>query len=142
MTQRKQILREPVSIREAAAASALPAKTTRYYEEIGLVRPARAGNGYRLYGRDDIETLRFLQRARSLGFSVEDCRVLLSLYRDRGRASADVKAVAERHMDEIDRKIAELAGMRRTLAHLAAACHGDDRPECPILEDMVSGGDA
>lgn len=127
-----------LSIRDAAAASGLPAKTIRYYEEIGLVHPARQANGYRAYGQADVETLRFLHRARGLGFSIEDCRLLLSLYRDRNRASADVKALAETHIADIDRKLAELQGMRQTLARLAAECHGDARPDCPILEDIAS----
>ena len=134
-----------MKIGEAAAQSGVPAKTIRYYEEIGLVQAvARRGNNYRDYGDTDIAVLRFLKRARGLGFSVEDCRGLLSLYRDRQRASADVKALARTRVAEIDRKIAELESMRATLTDLMARCHGDDRPDCPILDDLsgqpVDGG--
>ncbi len=130
-----------MNIGEAAALSGLPAKTIRYYEEIGLVPPAvRAGNGYRGYGEDDIHALIFVQRARSLGFSVRDCRELLALYRDRGRSSAEVKAVALHRIGDIDRKLAELKGMRSALLALAEGCRGDERPECPILDDVARGG--
>jgi MerR family transcriptional regulator, copper efflux regulator len=132
-----------MNIGEAAALSGLPAKTIRYYEEIGLVRPAlRAANGYRDYGEGDVRTLIFLHRARSLGFSVRECRGLLALYRDRHRASADVKAVALHRVGDIDRKIAELQAMRAALVDLAERCHGDDRPECPIIDDLAGGGAA
>ena len=132
-----------MNIGEAAALSGLPAKTIRYYEEIGLIRPAqRAGNGYRDYGETDVRTLIFLQRARSLGFSVRDCRELLALYRDRRRASADVKAVALRRIGDIDRKIAELETIRASLLELAERCHGDERPECPVLNELAGNGAA
>ena len=130
-----------MQIREVEQSAGLPAKTIRYYEEIGLVRPNRQDNGYRIYSTEDVHRLRFLQRARGLGFSIEDCRALLSLYDETGRESADVRAIAEAHLDEIDRKIRELKGMRQTLAHLVHACHGDDRPDCPILDDLVGIGD-
>jgi len=127
-----------MNIGQAAAQSGVPAKTIRYYEDIGLVAPAgRRGNNYRDYAEDDVAVLRFLKRARSLGFSVEDCRGLLSLYRDRQRASADVKALARTRVAEIDRKIAELESMRATLLDLIERCHGDARPDCPILEDLA-----
>jgi Cu(I)-responsive transcriptional regulator len=128
------------SIGEAAERSGLPAKTIRYYEEIGLVRPARGANGYRAFGAEEIHKLAFLARARSLGFSVAECRALLSLWEDRGRASADVKALAHRHLAEIERKIAELDGLRATLAALVRRCQGDDRPDCPILDDLAGAG--
>ena len=127
-----------MKIGDVAEASGLSAKTIRYYEDIGLVRPARGANGYRSFVEADVHTLAFLARARSLGFSIRECRMLLSLYEDRSRASADVKAVAEAHLQRIDRKIAELEGLRGTLAILVARCHGDARPECPILEDLAS----
>ena len=128
------------TIGEAAERSGMPAKTIRYYEEIGLIGPAtRAENGYRSYDDTDVHTLRFVKRARGLGFSIRDCQELLSMYRDRNRASADVKALATARIEEIDRKMAELAGMRSTLATLAEKCHGDDRPDCPILDDLASG---
>ena len=126
-----------MNIGDVARLSGLPAKTIRYYEEIGLVRPARGANGYRDFGQVEAHKLAFLARARSLGFTIEECRALLSLYDDRARASADVKALAQDHLNGIDRKIAELAGLRRTLGQLVARCHGDDRPECPILEDLA-----
>jgi MerR family transcriptional regulator, copper efflux regulator len=129
-----------MNIGTAAKHSGLPAKTIRYYEDIGLIRPERAENGYRDYSTADVHTLSFLQRARSLGFSVEECRQLLALYDDKHRASADVKRLAEARLEEIDRKIAELSGLRRTLEHLVHHCHGDDRPECPILEGISGEG--
>ena len=121
-----------------AGHSGLPAKTIRYYEDIGLVTPARDGNGYRHFRERDIHKLRFLARARSLGFTIEDCRALLALYEDHSRASADVKLLAEKHLLEIDRKITELESMRATLGDLVTRCHGDDRPDCPILEDLAT----
>ena len=128
-----------MNIGEAAVRSGVPAKTIRYYENVGLIRPApRAGNGYRAYSQRDVHVLRFVQRARSLGFSVQDCRQLLALYQDPARASAEVKALTERRIAEIDRKIQELAGMRATLLALAESCHGDQRPECPILDDLAA----
>jgi len=126
-----------MNIGEAEKQSGLPAKTIRYYEEIGLVRPERAANGYRNYAEQDLHQLRFLQRARGLGFSVNDCRMLLSLYQNTDRASADVKAVAEAHLTEIDRKLAELQTLRAALTTLVDACHGDNLPECPILDDLA-----
>ena len=127
-----------MNIGEAAALSGLPAKTIRYYEEVGLVAPAaRADNGYRDYGDAEVHTLRFVQRARGLGFSVRECRELLALYFDHRRSSASVKAIALGRIAEIDRKIAELEGLRATLAELAEKCHGDERPDCPILADLA-----
>jgi Cu(I)-responsive transcriptional regulator len=126
-----------MNISDAAADSGLPAKTIRYYEDIGLVSPGRLANGYRDYDEDDLHKLRFLQRARGLGFSVEDCRVLLSLYEDRNRASADVKKIAKTHLIEIERKIAELQSLRDTLSDLVQSCHGDNRPNCPIINDLA-----
>ena len=126
-----------MNISEAAAQCGLPAKTIRYYEDIGLVRPARRANGYRDYSSQDLHELRFLQRARGLGFSVEDCRQLLSLYKDRNRASADVKALAEAHLKDIDQKLLELQSLRSTLSSLVEACRGDSRPDCPILESFA-----
>lgn len=131
-----------MNIGEAERQSGLPAKTIRYYEEIGLVMPLRAGNGYRRYRERDVHKLRFLQRARGLGFSIEDCRQLLSLYEDRNRASADVKAIALQHLQRIESKIRELETMRGTLGHLVDACHGDDHPDCPIIEDLAGAEDA
>ena len=129
-----------MNIGDASERSGLPPKTIRYYEDIQLLKPARGGNGYRDYSNEDIHRLRFLQRSRSLGFSVEECRQLLSLYGDKARESADVKAIAEARLTEIDRKIAELQGLRKTLQHLVHYCHGDTRPDCPIIDEL-SGGD-
>jgi MerR family transcriptional regulator, copper efflux regulator len=126
-----------MNIGTAAERSGLPPKTIRYYEEIGLLAPDRADNGYRDYSAADIHRLKFLQRSRSLGFSVEECRQLLSLYGDTARESAEVKAIAETKLAEIDRKIAELAELRATLSHLVHACHGDKRPACPILDGLA-----
>lgn len=127
-----------MNIGEVADRAGLPAKTIRYYEEIGLVRPPRDANGYRAFRDKDLHKLAFLARARALGFSIEDCRVLLALYEDDRRASGDVKRVAEEHLARIDEKIAQLQGMRATLASLVHACHGDDRPDCPILQDLAA----
>lgn len=126
-----------MNIGEAAALSGLPTKTIRYYEDIGLIRPTRAENGYRDYGEPDTHKLAFIASARGLGFSIEDCRDLLSLYEDQNRASADVKSIANGHMRHIDRKIDELKSMRHTLAHLIKACEGDHRPDCPILDGLA-----
>lgn len=126
-----------MNIGEAAARSGLAAKTIRYYEEIGLApAPNRGANGYRRYGEAEIDRLRFLGRARALGFSVEDCRELLGLYGDQRRRSADVKAIALARIGEIDRRIREMEALRRILVELAARCHGDERPDCPILDDL------
>ncbi|WP_274626621.1 Cu(I)-responsive transcriptional regulator [Arvimicrobium flavum] len=130
-----------MNVGEAARASGLPAKTIRYYEEIGLIHPARAANGYRDYARDDIHRLSFLRRARSLGFSVEECRQLMALYSDKERASHDVRQIAIAHVSAIEEKVRELQSMRTTLQKLIHACHGDDRPDCPILDD-IAGLDA
>ena len=127
-----------VSIGEAARLSGVAAKTIRYYEEIGLVLPtARGENGYRAYGGASIQMLRFLNRARSLGFSIKDCRALLSLYQDRQRSSADVKLLAEAHLSAITEKIEALESLHRELAHLVDACAGDHRPDCPILDGLA-----
>lgn len=125
-----------MNVGTAARRSGLPAKTIRYYEEIGLIRPARAENGYRDYSDDDIHRLAFLRRARGLGFSIEDCRQLMALYRDKSRASHDVRAIAQSHVAAIEEKVRELQSMRSTLQTLIHACHGDDRPDCPILDDI------
>lgn len=126
-----------MNIGAVSERSNLPAKTIRYYEEIALIKPARLDNGYREYSDNDLHRLRFLQRARSLGFTIEECRTLLSLYEDKHRASADVKSIAQSKIEEIDRKIAELRSLRATLASLADDCHGDNRPDCPIIDDLA-----
>ena len=128
-----------MNIGTVSERSGLPAKTIRYYEEIGLIAPDRRNNGYRDYSETDIHRLQFLQRARSLGFTIEECRVLLSLYDDEHRASADVRAVAMEKIGEVERKIVELRSMKATLTRLVESCHGDARPDCPILEDLARG---
>jgi MerR family copper efflux transcriptional regulator len=129
-----------MNIGAAAATSGLPVKTIRYYEDIGLITPDRAENSYRDYSDQHVHKLRFLQRARSLGFSIDECRQLLSLYEDETRASADVKRLANKHLDEIEQKITELASMRDVLKKLVNSCHGDARAECPILNDLAQKG--
>lgn len=129
-----------MNVGDAARRSGLPAKTIRYYEEIGLIRPARSGNGYRDYSGDDIHRLTFLRRARGLGFSIDDCRQLMTLYQDRSRASHDVREIALAHVAAIEEKVRELQSMKATLNRLVSACHGDDRPDCPILEEMAGTG--
>ncbi len=125
-----------MNIGEAAEQAGLPAKTIRYYEEIGLVAPDRSENGYRDFSDTHIHKLKFLSRSRNLGFSIEDCRVLLSLYEDKNRASGEVRDVAKEHLSAIETKIAELQSMHATLSHLVHKCHGDDRPDCPILDEL------
>ena len=126
-----------MNVGEAAQRSGLPSKTIRYYEEIGLIRPPRAANGYRDYDADDVHRLIFLRRARNLGFSIDEIRDLLKLWADRRRSARDVKTLTERHIAELDKKIAELGEMRATLAHLAHCCDGGDRPDCPIIESLA-----
>ena len=126
-----------MNIGDAAKLSGLPAKTIRYYEDIALIVPGRGENGYRVYAPNDVHKLQFVQRARGLGFSVEDCRALLSLYEDDNRASADVKTIAESHLAGIEAKIAELKALQATLKHLIDHCHGDDRPQCPIINGLA-----
>ncbi|MBC8338982.1 MAG: Cu(I)-responsive transcriptional regulator [Rhodospirillales bacterium] len=127
-----------MNIGTAAEESGVPAKTIRYYESIGLIPPARrAENGYRDYSGFDIETLKFIQRTRKLGFSVKDVGGLLQLWRDKERTSASVKALALRHIDEVEQRIGELQSIRQTLIDLTDRCHGDDRPDCPILDEFA-----
>jgi len=128
-----------MNISDASLRTGLPPKTIRYYEDIGLITPKRSENGYRAFDETHIHKLAFLGRARRLGFSVEDCRTLLAMYEDRARASSDVKAIALHHLAEIDAKMAELASMRDTLSDLVQKCAGDDRPDCPILQDLAQG---
>jgi Cu(I)-responsive transcriptional regulator len=127
------------NIGEAARASGVTAKMVRHYESIGLLPPARRTEaGYRQYGMDDVRILQFIHRGRALGFSLDQIAGLLALWRDKQRASADVRRLALAHIDELDRKIAELEAMKRTLAALATSCHGDDRSDCPILDDLAA----
>ena len=128
-----------MNISQVAHKAGLPPKTIRYYEDIGLIKPPRDANGYRAFRDADLHKLAFLGRARSLGFSIDDCRRLLALYEDRDRASGDVKAVARQHLAQIEDKLAELSAMRDTLSHLIDCCAGDNRPDCPILADLAAG---
>ena len=131
---------ELMTIGEAAARSGVPPKTIRFYEEAGVIKPAARGdNRYRAYREADVHTLRFIYRARSLGFPLKEVAALLELYRNRGRASRDVKKLALKHVAELDRKIAELTAIRNTISALAERCHGDERPDCPILDDLGTG---
>jgi MerR family transcriptional regulator, copper efflux regulator len=126
-----------MNIGEASHASGVSAKMIRYYEEIGLIAPAgRTASNYRVYDADSVNRLRFVRRSRKLGFSLEETERLLKLWDDKARASAEVKAMALHHVEELDQKIAEMQAMRDTLAHLAERCQGNDRPNCPILADL------
>ena len=130
-----------MNIREAEKRTGLPSKTLRYYEDIGLVRPARLANGYRSYSDDEVARLKFVRRARDLGFPIDECRSLLALWDDRSRASADVKVIASAHLEAVEDKLKELNSLRDTLAQLVDACAGSDSPECPILRDLAGAED-
>jgi Cu(I)-responsive transcriptional regulator len=126
------------NIGEAAAATGVSAKMIRHYEAAGLIPPAqRTFAGYRLYADADLHRLRFIKRARLLGFPMKQIEVLLGLWNDRQRSSAEVKALAEAHAARLQERISEMQAMQRTLASLARHCHGDERPECPILDDLA-----
>lgn len=128
-----------MNIGDAAKVSGVSAKMIRHYESIGLVRAARRTEaGYRLYGEQDVRVLQFIHRGRALGFSLDQIRDLLALWEDRHRASADVRALALAHIEELNRKIADMEAMRRTLQSLAQTCHGDARSDCPILDDLAA----
>lgn len=129
-----------MNISRASEFSSLSSKTIRYYEDIDLIAPARAKNGYRDYSNSDIHILKFLQRSRSLGFTIDECRLLLSLYQDEQRASGDVKALAVEKIDQIDLKIIELQSLKTTLSSIVRNCHGDDKPDCPIIDDLAGKG--
>jgi MerR family copper efflux transcriptional regulator len=129
-----------MNIGQAAAASGVTAKMIRHYEALKLIRPAtRTAAGYRVYDTREVHTLRFVRRARDLGFSIKEIDALLSLWQNRHRASGDVRKVAKEHLQALDRKIQELQAMRRSLEELIQHCHGDDRPDCPILDDLEAG---
>ncbi|WP_145190840.1 Cu(I)-responsive transcriptional regulator [Pseudomonas sp. URMO17WK12:I11] len=129
-----------MNIGQAARRSGLSSKMIRYYEAIGLLQPAtRSDSGYRTYQTEDLHRLAFIKRSRDLGFSLEEVGKLLTLWQDRERASADVKALAMQHIDELNKRIHELISLRDTLGELVAHCQGDDRPDCPILKDLANG---
>jgi len=125
-----------MNIKDAGLRVGLPAKTIRYYEDIGLVTPNRAANGYRDFNEAHLHKLTFLAQARGLGFSIEDCRGLLALWEDQHRASCDVRVIAQDHLKAIETKITGLQAMHATLSDLVTSCAGDDRPDCPILERL------
>jgi MerR family transcriptional regulator, copper efflux regulator len=128
-----------MNIGQAAEASGVSAKMIRYYESIGLIAPpARTASGYRVYQDSDLHILRFVKRARTLGFSIEEAAELLGLWCDKKRSSSDVKALTMRHVRDLEARITELQGMVSTLRHLGKHCHGDGRPDCPILDDLAS----
>lgn len=127
-----------MNIGEAARASGVTPKMIRYYDEIGLIKPAgRTGSNYRAYAEKEINELRFVKRARSLGFSMAEITQLLSLWRDQGRSSRQVKSIASRHIADLEARAAELKAMAGMLRHLAEHCSGDNRPDCPILDDLT-----
>lgn len=127
-----------MQIGEAARRTGVSAKMIRHYEGVGLFPgPARTGSGYRQYGERELSMLRFIRQSRELGFSIEQIRELLALWQDRERPSRQVKALAEAHMARLDAKLRELEQMKATLAHLVEACHGDERPDCPILDGLA-----
>ncbi|MCL6271538.1 Cu(I)-responsive transcriptional regulator [Sansalvadorimonas sp. 2012CJ34-2] len=127
-----------MNISSAAEATGLTPKTIRYYESIGLVSPAsRRDNGYRDYDDQHVRELLFISQARELGFSLEECGELLNLYKDKGRKSADVKAIAHARIEDIDQKISRLQTVRESLQQLVTCCHGDERPDCPILDSLA-----
>jgi MerR family transcriptional regulator, copper efflux regulator len=129
----------PFNIGEAARRSGVSAKMVRHYESLGLLPSVqRTESGYRQYGDNEVHTLRFIRRARDLGFSMDEISQLLKLWHNRRRSSAEVRRIASRHIEELSRKLAEMEAMRRTLQHLVHCCHGDDRPECPILDELAA----
>jgi MerR family copper efflux transcriptional regulator len=128
----------PVNIGEAARLSGVSAKMLRHYESLGLLpRVSRTDSGYRLYGEKEVHTLRFIKRSRDLGFSMDEIAELVGLWQNRRRASGSVKRIAQKHADDLARRIAAMAGMQQTLRHLIHGCHGDERPDCPILDDLA-----
>ena len=128
----------PVNIGEAARLSGVSAKMVRHYESLGLLpRVARTDSGYRQYSEPDVHTLRFIKRSRDLGFSMEEIGELVGLWQNRRRASASVRRIAQKHAQDLAQRIAQMQAMQQTLQHLIHCCHGDERPECPILEELA-----
>lgn len=129
---------QPVNIGEAARQSGVSAKMLRHYESLGLLgKVTRTDSGYRMYSTSDVHTLRFIKRCRDLGFSMAEIGELVGLWQNKRRASANVKRIAQKHMDELSERIAAMQAMQRTLSTLLLCCHGDDRPDCPILDDLA-----
>lgn len=134
------VAKTPLGIGEAARASGVSARMARHYESLGLLgRVVRTESGYRQYGESDVHALRFIKRARDLGFSMAEIAELVSLWHDQGRASASVKQIAQAHVADLENRIQAMQAMRRTLQNLLQHCHGDDRPQCPILERLAGG---
>ena len=130
----------PMNISEAAAATGISAKMIRHYESIGLIpAPSRSLAGYRNYSENEVHTLRFIRHARNLGFSMAQIGELLGLWRNQRRSSSKVRDLAQAHIAELEQKIREMTAMKATLAHLVHCCRGDDRPDCPILENLAAG---
>jgi MerR family gold-responsive transcriptional activator of gol and ges genes len=130
-----------MNIGEAAKASGVSAKMIRHYESIGIIsKPLRSDSGYRLYTANDIHTLQFVRRARNLGFSMVEIKKLVGLWRNKARASAEVKSMAQKHVKDLEAKIVELQEMRDALKKLARQCHGDQRPDCPIIDELADCG--
>ena len=137
-----RIAQWPVPIGEAARRAGVSARMVRHYEALGLLAPVgRTDSGYRQYSDADVHALRFIGRARTLGFSMEEIRELLGLWQDKGRASASVKRIAQAHIDDLAERIAAMQAMQRTLQSLVHCCHGDQRPDCPILDDLAAAQD-
>lgn len=131
----------PINIGAAAQATGVSAKMIRHYETLGLLPPAaRSASGYRHYGERDMHALRFIRHARDLGFSLSQIHQLLDLWQDQRRPSREVKALAQAHIDELDTKLRELQAMKETLVRLTTCCHGDDRPDCPIIDTLAGKG--
>ena len=131
----------PVPISEAARLAGVSARMVRHYESLGLLQSvARSEGGYRQYTEADVHTLHFIRRARDLGFSIEEITTLLALWHDRSRTSAQVKRIAQSHIDQLTQRIAAMQAMQRTLQTLVGCCQGDDRPDCPILDDLAGAG--
>ena len=131
----------PLNIGEAARRSGVSAKMVRHYESLGLLpQVQRSDSGYRQYSEAEVHTLRFIKRARDLGFSMAEIAELVSLWHNRRRASASVRRIAQKHADDLARRIADMQAMQQTLTHLVDCCHGDERPECPILDDLAGAG--
>lgn len=126
-----------MNISVVSKKTGLSTKTIRYYEDINIVKPARSENGYRKFSATDLHQLAFVQRSRSLGFTIEECKLLLSLYKDNKRASSDVKKLALNKIRQIEQKIKEMKCLKSTLANLAKNCHGDNKPDCPIIDDLA-----
>ena len=130
----------PVNIGQAATLSGVSAKMVRHYESLGLLpRVGRTGSGYRQYSQAEVHTLQFIKRSRELGFSMDEIAELVSLWQNRRRTSASVKRIAQQHADALAQRIDAMQAMQRTLSHLIHCCHGDDRPDCPILDDLAAG---